>query len=87
MGWIVGVKVAAGSGEEQEGSLMLKGIHQATALASERGMQPGYLLTGCVQSGSIIAVCRGSLPTMSARGSVLKVRCGSLLRLLACRRP
>ena len=59
---MVGVKVAAGPREEQEGSLMLK----VTRLVSERGMQPGYLLTGCVQSGSITArgVCGGSLPTM-----------------------
>ena len=63
---MVGVKVAAGSREEQEGSLMLK----VTRLVSERGMQPGYLLTGRVQSGlqsgSITArgVCGGSLPTV-----------------------
>ena len=74
---MVGVKVAAGSREEQEGSLRL---------VSERGMQPGYLLTGCVQSGSIMAVFRGSL-RRCLLAAQLKVKSESLLRLLACRRP
>ena len=74
---MVGVKVAAGSREEQEGSLMLK----VTRLVSERGMQPGYLLTGRVQSGlqsgSITArgVCGGSLPTMP--GGALSSSCAT----------
>ena len=72
---MVGVKVAAGSREEQEGSLMLKGTPGLSP--SVVCMQPGYLLTGCVQSGSITArdVCGGSLPTVP--GGALSSSCAT----------
>ena len=41
-----------GGGGVKVGARGVVGAKSNTRLVSERGMQPGYLLTGCVQSGS-----------------------------------
>ena len=62
-----------------------------TRLVSERGVQPGYLLTGCVQSGSIMAVvarsrqCRRS-PTSYTSCNPLVLPTGEKSAVAGCRR-
>eukprot|EP00964_Phaeocystis_antarctica_P142441 scaffold107708_cov39-Phaeocystis_antarctica.AAC.1 len=72
--------VAAGSkggGGVRGGAGGVVDAERCTRLVSERGMQQGYLLTGCVQSGSITArgVCGGSLPTVP--GGALSSSCAT----------